>query len=144
MHRVVWLAAIAVFGTASWAVDSEEPGAAQSARITELETVTVTATKIERSAYEVPGSVSHPPWGLIAGARGRFVQRQDRVSAGVPETPGYGVYDLYASWLPDAATLSGLRIDFGVDNLSDKSYRRHLALIDEAGRSFKVSASYQF
>ncbi len=88
--------------------------------------------------------VRHPPWGLIAGVRGRFVERQDRVPAGVPQTPGYGVTDLYASWLPDAATLSGLRIDFGVDNLSDKSYRRHLALIDEAGRSFKVSASYQF
>ncbi len=88
--------------------------------------------------------VRHPPWGLIAGVRGRFVERQDRVPPGVPQTPGYGVTALYASWLPDAATLSGLRIDFGVDNLSDKSYRRHLTLIDEAGRSFKVSASYQF
>ncbi|MGQ0594960.1 MAG: TonB-dependent receptor domain-containing protein [Gammaproteobacteria bacterium] len=85
-----------------------------------------------------------PELGLVFTGRGRFVKRQDEVPAGVPVTPGYGVCDLYASWLPEAAGYSGLRVDFGIDNLTDKSYRRHLSLIDEAGRNFKVAVSYRY
>jgi hemoglobin/transferrin/lactoferrin receptor protein len=40
---------------------------------------------------------------------------------------------LYASWLPGSASLLGLRVDFGIDNLTDKAYRRHLSVLDEAG-----------
>ncbi len=85
-----------------------------------------------------------PELGLVFTGRGRFVKRQDQVPAGVPVTPGYGIADLYASWLPEGAGYSGLRVDFGIENLSDKSYRRHLSLIDEAGRNFKISISYRF
>jgi hemoglobin/transferrin/lactoferrin receptor protein len=59
-------------------------------------------------------------------------------------TPGYGVCDLFASWVPEAADYSGLRVDLGIDYLTDKAYRRHLSLIEEAGRNFKVSVSYRF
>jgi hypothetical protein len=51
--------------------------------------------------------VRDPGWGLSAGLQGRFVDLQDRVPEGVPETPGYAVYDLYASWLPGSASLLG-------------------------------------
>jgi len=85
-----------------------------------------------------------PELGLVFTGRGRFVKRQDEVPAGVPVTPGYGIADLYASWLPEGAGYSGLRVDFGIENLSGKSYRRYLSLIDEAGRNFKVSVSYRF
>ena len=85
-----------------------------------------------------------PELGLVFSGRGRFVKRQDEVPAGVPVTPGYGVCDLYASWLPEGAVYSGLRVDFGIENLTDKAYRRHLSLIDETGRNFKVSVSYRF
>jgi outer membrane receptor protein involved in Fe transport len=85
-----------------------------------------------------------PELGLVFTGRGRFVKRQDQVPAGFPVTPGYGVCDLYGSWLPAGAGYSGLRIDLGIDNLTGKSYRRHLSLIDEAGRNFKVSVSYRF
>jgi hemoglobin/transferrin/lactoferrin receptor protein len=88
--------------------------------------------------------VRDPGWRLSAGLQGRFVDRQDRVPEGVPETPGYAVYDLYASWLPGSASLLGLRVDFGIDNLTDKAYRRHLSVLDEAGQNFKISVSYQF
>ncbi|MGH3088422.1 MAG: TonB-dependent receptor domain-containing protein, partial [Rubrobacteraceae bacterium] len=84
-----------------------------------------------------------PELGLVFTGRGRLVKRQDQVPAGVPVTPGYGVCDLYASWLPAGAGYSGLRVDFGIENLSGKAYRRHLSLIDEAGRNFKVSVSYR-
>jgi hemoglobin/transferrin/lactoferrin receptor protein len=85
-----------------------------------------------------------PELGLAFTGRGRFVKRQDEVPPGVPATPGYGVADLYASWLPEAAGYAGLRVDFGIENLTGKSYRRHLSLIDEAGRNFKLSVSYRF
>jgi TonB dependent receptor-like, beta-barrel len=88
--------------------------------------------------------VRDPGWGLSAGLQSRFVDRQDRVPEGVLETPGYAVYDLYASWLPGSASLLGLRLDFGIDNLTDKAYRRHLSVLDEAGQNFKISVSYQF
>jgi hemoglobin/transferrin/lactoferrin receptor protein len=87
--------------------------------------------------------VRDPGWRLSAGLQGRFVDRQDRVPEGVPETPGYAVYDLYASWLPGSASLLGLRVDFGIDNLTDKAYRRHLSVLDEARQNFKISVSYQ-
>jgi hemoglobin/transferrin/lactoferrin receptor protein len=88
--------------------------------------------------------VRDPGWGLSTGLQSRFVDRQDRVPEGVPETPGYAVYDLYASWLPGSASLWGLRVDFGIDNLTDKAYRRHLSVLDEARQNFKISVSYQF
>ena len=61
---------------------------------------------------------------VVFTGRGRFVKRRDQVPAGVAVTPGYGVCDLYASWLPAGASYSGLRVDFGIENLADKSYRR--------------------
>ena len=82
-----------------------------------------------------------PELGLVFHRRDRFVQRRDEVPAGVPVIPGYGVCDGYASWLPEGAGYSGLRFDFGIDTLTDEPYRRHLSLIDEAGRNFKVSVS---
>ncbi|MGQ0593625.1 MAG: hypothetical protein ACT4QB_13550 [Gammaproteobacteria bacterium] len=61
-----------------------------------------------------------PELGLVFTGRGRFVKRQDELPAGVPITPGC---DLYASWLPKGAGYSGLRVDFGIENLTDKSCR---------------------
>lgn len=83
-------------------------------------------------------------WGLVFGGRGRFVARQDRVPSPELETAGYSVYDLYASWLPTYANLKGLRVDFAIDNLTGKVYRRYLSVIDAPGRNFKVALSYQF
>ncbi|MGH8591998.1 MAG: hypothetical protein ACREXX_22605 [Gammaproteobacteria bacterium] len=82
--------------------------------------------------------------GLVLTERGCFLKRQDEVPAGVAEAPGHGVCDFFASWLPEGAGYSGLRVAFGIENLSDKSYRSRLSLIDEARRNFKVSASYRF
>lgn len=84
------------------------------------------------------------PWGLVFGGRGRFVAKQDRVPPGVLEAAGYSVYDLYATWLPSSAGVKGLRMDFGIDNLTNKAYRRYLSVIEEAGRNFKVALTYQF
>jgi len=59
-------------------------------------------------------------------------------------TDGYTLLDFYGSWQPTAGLLGGLRFDFGVDNLTDRSYRRHLALLDEAGRNARARVTYRF
>jgi hemoglobin/transferrin/lactoferrin receptor protein len=63
--------------------------------------------------------------GLTIGARWLLVAAQDRnpnISGVAQETSGYGLLDLYASWVPTFAP--NLRIDVGLDNAFDHAYRR--------------------
>ncbi len=59
---------------------------------------------------------------------------------------GYTLLDLYATWAPGDATfdgrLRGLRIDAGVDNVTDADYTPYQAGVSAPGRNFKVLASY--
>lgn len=88
-------------------------------------------------------SYFHDPWDLTVGARAQLVDGQDRVPEGMSPTPGYAVYDLFLSWTPRRVRwLDGMRFNFGLDNLTDKRYRRHLAVIPKAGINPKVSVSY--
>ncbi|MEM7519995.1 MAG: TonB-dependent hemoglobin/transferrin/lactoferrin family receptor [Pseudomonadota bacterium] len=81
-------------------------------------------------------------WEL--GVRGTFAASQDRV----PEegTPGgsYQVFDLYASWEPDTPGLEGMRIDFGIDNVTDEEYQIFPNGLSQAGRSIKVAGTFRF
>ena len=58
------------------------------------------------------------------------------------ERAGYVVADLYASWKPKFA--DGLRLDIGVDNVLDHDYDRVFQGVSQPGRSFKVTAAWQF
>ncbi len=64
--------------------------------------------------------------GVTVGARWQLVAAQDRQPTSVPglapETSGYGLLDLYASWRPSFAP--NLRFDIGIDNVFDQAYRR--------------------
>ncbi|MGH8609628.1 MAG: TonB-dependent receptor plug domain-containing protein, partial [Gammaproteobacteria bacterium] len=119
MHRVVWLATIAAFGTAAWAVDSDEQAAAQSAGIAELETVTVTATKTERPAYEVPGSVS--------------VITTEDIEAEQPQS----VDDLLQD-LPNVELFSGPRRIGEEANIRGFSDERIVTTLDGARQNFSI------
>ena len=87
-------------------------------------------------------SYTHWPWDVTVGGRVQMVAAQDRVPDDVQTTPGYSVYDVFASWQPHAGPLQGFRVDVGADNLTDKAYRRHLAAIPEAGINPKATISY--
>ena len=87
-------------------------------------------------------SYTRLPWDVTVGGRVRIVAGQDRVPEDVDRTPGYSVYDLFATWQPYAGPLQGFRVDLGVDNLTDKEYQRHLAGIPEAGINPKATISY--
>ena len=95
-------------------------------------------------------------WGLNLGARSQMVADQDRVPVsddpfvtGTP-TPGYVLFDIWLNVQPARALLpelpkswlQGFRVNLGVDNLTDRNYRRHLSSLPEAGVNPKISFWY--
>jgi hemoglobin/transferrin/lactoferrin receptor protein len=93
-----------------------------------------------------------PDYGLRFGWRGEFVAEQDKVS-GVPfvsntpssatsKTGGHAIHSLFMTWFPLPEYLQGFRVDAGVENIFDQTYRRHLASLYEEGRDYRVSVSY--
>lgn len=92
----------------------------------------------------------YQPYDLTFGWRGSLLLEQDRIpvttasGTSVPPTGGSFVQDIYATWLPQNGYLAGTRIDFGIDNLFDVAYRRHLSKFEEEGINFKLTASRQF
>lgn len=87
-------------------------------------------------------SDTYAPWWLTVGGRMQIVDDQNRVPEGVPRTGGHTVYDVFANWQPQHGLLKGLRVDVGIDNLTDKEYRRHVSGIPEAGINPKLTLSY--
>ena len=98
----------------------------------------------------------YPPWGLNLGGRTVVRGDQNRVpvsddifAAGTP-TPGYVLFDIWATVQPAKALLpdlpkswlQGFRVNLGVDNLMDRNYRRHLSGLSEAGVNPKISFWY--
>jgi hemoglobin/transferrin/lactoferrin receptor protein len=88
-------------------------------------------------------------WDLRMGWTSEFVDEQDRVrfstvtgSTPAERTGGYGVHGIFVSWQPDDGMLKGVRVNAGIDNLTDKNYRRHQATISEEGRDYHASVSY--
>lgn len=86
-----------------------------------------------------------PGWDTTLGWRGALLFGQDQVPSGTDKTEGRkAIHDVFVSWEPTEAALDGLRLDFAVDNVFDKSYRRHLASQYETGRNFMLTASMRF
>lgn len=90
-------------------------------------------------------------YDLRFGWRGEFVAPQDRVSgvnntggveASVVPTGGYVVHGIFLSWLPMQDWLQGFRVDAGIENMFDRTYRRHLSNIYDEGRDYRVAVSY--
>ncbi|EEY36273.1 TonB-dependent siderophore receptor [Vibrio mimicus] len=77
---------------------------------------------------------------------------EDNVVAGSDKKEGYDVHNLYAQWTP--YSVPNLVLTFGVDNVFDELYVSHASRIGlarsfvaddyEPGRSYKLSAAYQF
>lgn len=90
--------------------------------------------------YRLPGG----DWRI--GTRFTHAASQDRVPSDgtIPETGGYTTTDLYAVWEPQGEKLKGLHVNLGVDNVTDRSYRRHLSLFDEVGRNAQIKVGYLF
>lgn len=54
----------------------------------------------------------------------------------------YHVFDVYAVWQPADGMLKGVRLDLGVDNITDEDYEVVAAGVSEPGRNYKAAISY--
>lgn len=83
--------------------------------------------------------------GMSLGYRGEFASGQDEVSgAFAVATPGYSVHSVFATWKPQRGVLDGMDVRFGVDNITDKTFRRHLSSLDAEGRAVKLTIGHTF
>lgn len=78
------------------------------------------------------------------GARVTLAADQDRVPAAATSSDGFEVVDLFGTWTPSDGLLSNGTIRFGVDNVFNEEYTIYPNGLAQAGRSFKVSASFTF
>lgn len=83
---------------------------------------------------------------LTLGTRVTYVASQDQVPAdnAVAEYDSYALWDLYLSWQPAMGSLSGLRVDLAVDNLTDRYYRQAWQTLYEQGRNARLGLRYSF
>lgn len=82
--------------------------------------------------------------GIRAGYRleinGRFVDVNDPAE----ERPGFEILDLYASYSPLQGMLKGLRVDLGIDNVTDATAERVFAGVPDLGRNYKAALSWKW
>ncbi len=83
-----------------------------------------------------------PEVNALMGVRSTFAESFDKVNDLDQERDSYNVHDIYASWQP-SGPLAGLRLDVGVDNITDENYSRVFTSASETGRNFKAALSYQ-
>lgn len=94
------------------------------------------------------GGVKHPSAGLRVGARVTLASEFDEFNID-PMNPvdltrdGYAVGDVYAVWEPSIGVLDGVRLDLGVDNITDADYEVVNAGVSEQGRNFKAAISWR-
>lgn len=98
---------------------------------------------IPADSFMLEGGVHLMNGQLTLGGRINQARSQDRVPEGSQPTDGYTVTDLFLTLRP-AAARDRLRVDVGIDNVTDRTYRPHLSAINDPGRNVKVLASYRF
>lgn len=83
-----------------------------------------------------------PPLQARIGARATIAAEFDKVNSASEKRDSYKVFDLYAVWEPTIGGLKGLRVDLGVDNVTDEDYETVFANVSEEGRNYKAGISY--
>ena len=99
---------------------------------------------IPADAWLLQTGVRFPATQMTVGWRTQVVDAQNRIPVGGEATPSYTVHDLNLSWVPRQGAFEGLRIDAGIDNLSDVDYRPHLSALKAPGRNVRAALSYSF
>jgi hemoglobin/transferrin/lactoferrin receptor protein len=100
--------------------------------------------------YFLDAGIKLPAVNSRIGARATFAddftETNPNVSTGEPASAffrdGYQVFDIYAIWQPVEGMLEGLRLDLGVDNVTDEDYEVVAAGVSEEGRNYRVGLSY--
>ncbi len=100
-------------------------------------------SNIPADRWVLQAGLRYPQWGLSMGWRSSLVEAQNKIPTGGTPTAGYAIHDLSMAWRP-IGKMRDLKVDFGIDNITDKDYRKHLSVLKEPGRNYKVSVSWQF
>ena len=101
-------------------------------------------SNVQPDRWTVRAGLNWPTQNITLGWRGSVVHAQNRVPTGGTPTPGYTIHNLLLAWVPQNGPLKNIRVDIGIDNLTDEDYRRHLSVLKAPGRSYKTSVSYRF
>lgn len=81
-------------------------------------------------------------WEL--GARATFAAPKDDVPDGSVPAEAWTKVDVFASWIPVSGPLEGIEMRAGVDNVFDAEYLVYPNGVNQAGRSYKISAAWRF
>ncbi len=98
---------------------------------------------IPADKWVVTAGLRFPEWGISLGWRSSLVGKQDRIPTEGTVTQSYDIHDLNLAWTP-LGKLSDLKLNFGIDNITDQNYRKHLSVLKEPGINYKTSVSWQF
>lgn len=103
-------------------------------------------SNVQPDKWIIRTGLNWPTYNLSLGWRGSVVEAQNRVptDGAIAPTPSYVTHDLMLAWVPQHGQFKNLRVDFGIDNITDEDFRRHLAILRDPGRNYKVAVRYQF
>ena len=91
----------------------------------------------------VDAGVKWPAANIRFGGRVLIAGDFNEVNDPVEARDGYAAGDVYAVWEPDTGALAGLRVDRGVDNVTDADYEVVAAGVSQPGRNFKAAISWR-
>ncbi|MFO1069239.1 MAG: TonB-dependent hemoglobin/transferrin/lactoferrin family receptor [Geminicoccaceae bacterium] len=97
---------------------------------------------LQPNKFTAQFGIKLPEIDAIVGTRAIIAGRLDRAEPG-EERDAYQTYDLFAAWQPTEGPLRGLRVDAGVNNLTDKTYSTVYTDAAEQGRDYRVGVSYR-
>lgn len=80
---------------------------------------------------------------LRLGARMTLAGDFDKVNDPTLARDSYTTGDVYLVWAPSRGALDGVRVDLGVDNITDADYEVVAAGVSQPGRNYKAAVSWR-
>jgi len=87
--------------------------------------------------------VKWPAADIRLGGRVTIADDFDEVNDPISARDSYTIGDVYFVWEPMSGDLEGLRVDLGVDNITDADYEVVAAGVSQPGRNFKAAISWR-
>lgn len=91
----------------------------------------------------VDAGIKWPQTDIRIGGRVLVAGDFDKVNDPTLARDGYAVGDVYLVWQPTSGDLEGLRVDLGVDNVTDADYEVVAAGVSQPGRNIKAAISWR-
>lgn len=95
------------------------------------------------NVFFIDAGVKWPAADIRLGGRVTIADDFDEVNDPVEARDGYIIGDIYLVWAPTTGRLEGLRVDLGVDNISDADYNVVAAGVSQPGRNIKAAISWR-